>query len=422
MVQSAGRIVCMAGVLAVVCGALECLCWASGPGIEQSPWTMFLGQNDGPPGSLPDSYGENGAVQHEPVYLPAEFDPQEALVLSAGLLAQRYPPLLVQIVEALQGHTSVVGLVSDAQQREKAEKLLAAQKLLGRGVRLVEIPHNTLWIRDYGPIFFRFPDTHPGAYDAEYPEPGRRLDDAVPVKLAALFGASVFPLPMVLEGGNLLTNGRGLCLSTTAAVLRHGGPSATEASFRQVLYQSLGIESLVILEPLSGEPTGHVDMFACFTTPDTVVVAQCDAKEDPENAAILDRNAAVLAGCQTSAGPLRVVRIPLGPHKDGVWRSYTNVAFSNRLVLVPIYPATDPAGGTKALEIFSRALPGWKVMGIDASELIRAGGALRCVTLGVPAPTEARSLRAAVGHAFPLAGAHTPWAARSNPRGRLGEK
>ncbi len=338
--------------------------------------------------------------------VPADFEPMEALVLSAGLLAQQDPDLLAQMVEALHEQIRLVGLVSDGRQRQKVEKILADRKLLGRAIRLVEIPHNTLWIRDYGPIFFRLPDLHSAAYDAEYPDPRRRLDDVVPTRLAALFGASVFPLPMVLEGGNLLTNGQGLALTTQTAMLRQVGGYVSEASFRQLLSQHLGIDSLVILEPLHGEPTGHVDMFACFTGPDTVLVGQYDPKEDPENAALLDRNAAILAGCRTSAGPLRVIRIPMPGHRDGIWRTYTNVIFANRLLLVPTYPTADPTNTQRVLEIYRRLLAGWKVIGLDTSRLIPIGGGLRCITLGIPAPTPTGSVGAAIGSTPGLAWQH----------------
>lgn len=345
--------------------------------------------------------GEFSACSHWPlaqgVHLPAEFEPIEALVLPAGLLAQQHPDLLVQLVEALQNHVRLVGLVSSTCQRQAVEKFLAERKLPSRALRLLEIPYNTLWLRDYGPIFFRLADAYLAAYDAEYPDPHRRLDDAVPGRLAAVFGASVIPLPMVLEGGNLLSNGQGLGLTTSVAVFRQANGSASEASFGQLLYQHLGIDSVLILEPLAGEPTGHVDMFACFTAPDTVLIGQYDPKEEPANAALLDRNASLLAGCRIPSGRLRVVRIPMPPHQDGIWRTYTNVIFANRLLLVPIYPTADPLGSQRALEIYRRLLPGWKVVGIDSSRLIPSGGALRCISLGIPALSPAGSLEAAIG-------------------------
>ena len=402
------------GLLILLGGALVGLSWAGGE-VWAAGWDSrpvvgpFVWADSATPGPSAEEPRPEAGAPLRPrstapswAYLPAEFEPIEALVLPAGLLAQQAPDLLIQMFQALQEHTAVVGLVQDGRQRHKVEKLLAERNLGRRNLRLVEIPHDTLWLRDYGPIFFRFPDAHPGAYDAEYPDPRRRLDDAVPVRLAALFGISVFPLPMVLEGGNLLTNGQGLALTTQTAVLRHSGPSASEASLRQLLYQHLGIDTLVILEPLAGEPTGHVDMFACFTGPDTVLVGQYDPKEDPVNAAILDRNAALLVGCRTAGGPLRVIRLPMPSHRDRIWRTYTNVVFANRLLLVPTYPASDQAADQRALEIYRRLLPGWKVVGIDTSPLITLGGGLRCISLGIPAPTPNGTWGAALSTGFGL--------------------
>ena len=100
-----------------------------------------------------------------------------------------------------------------------------------------------------------------------------------------------------------------------------------------------------------------------------------------------NRNAQRLEGLPTPHGPLRVIRIPMPPHKDGNWRTYTNVVFANGALLVPVYRGVDRAGREKALELFARLLPGWQVIGIDCTTLIQGGGALRCISTGVPLDT-----------------------------------
>ena len=57
----------------------------------------------------------------------------------------------------------------------------------------------------------------------------------------------------------------------------------------------LGCDQTHFLETLEGERTGHIDLFAKFTQPDTVVLGRYDAATDPENAARMERNAARLA-------------------------------------------------------------------------------------------------------------------------------
>jgi agmatine deiminase len=132
-----------------------------------------------------------------------------------------------------------------------------------------------------------------------------------------------------------------------------------------------------------GESTGHVDMFATFTSPDTIVVGQFNPHFDAVNAQILDRNAEQLAQVRTRRGRLYVERMAMPHHHDGIWRTYTNVVYANRVVLVPVYPETDPDGSREALSLYSRLLPERKVVGINAENLSALGGALHCVVMNM---------------------------------------
>ena len=152
-----------------------------------------------------------------------------------------------------------------------------------------------------------------------------------------------------------------------------------------------GARQIVALEHLSGEGTGHIDMYACFTSPDTILVGEYDEFVDPDNAAALDRNAARLAEVPIGSGKLKVIRVPMPTNQDGVWRSFTNVIFANGTLLVPAYPDVDLSGGERALAIYCRLLPGWRVFGVDVSTMARHQGGLRCVTLYVPETGERES-------------------------------
>jgi len=92
-----------------------------------------------------------------------------------------------------------------------------------------------------------------------------------------------------------------------------------------------------------------------------------------------------LSQVRTRKGPLRVVRIPMPPHCNNIWRTYTNVVYANGVVLVPIYPSLDHAGRRRAFEIFSKELPTWKVVGVDATDIIEMDGALHCMTMNLGA-------------------------------------
>ncbi len=124
-------------------------------------------------------------------------------------------------------------------------------------------------------------------------------------------------------------------------------------------------------------------MFALFISRNTVVVGEYDPRVDPENAAILDRNADYLAKLQTSSGAMRVVRLPMPAHDDGIWRTYTNVIFANGALLVPIYDDADAMEQRQALSTYRELLPRWEIIGVNASRIIGSNGALHCISMNL---------------------------------------
>src|SRR5205085_2038342 len=131
--------------------------------------------------------------------------------------------------------------------------------------------------------------------DADYFRDDRADENLCPSELAPLLHLPVLQLPLTVEGGNILSNGRGICLTTTAFLERNAHRKLSNNEIGRAFKAAYGFEHVVALEPLRLEVTGHIDMFATFTAPDTVVVGQYDPGVDPVNAEVLDRNAAVLA-------------------------------------------------------------------------------------------------------------------------------
>jgi agmatine/peptidylarginine deiminase len=317
--------------------------------------------------------------------LPGEFERQGTIFLGCGELATFYPDLLADVVEAVRHRVDVAALVVNAEGGKEVSEILVARGLPADAVHYVEIPHETMWIRDYGPLFVRRDsDGQAVVVDADYERFSRPKDDNAPAVLASQFQLAAVRAPVSLEGGNLISNGRGLCLTTTTLLERNRERGCDEEHLRNLLRQFFGAGETVFLEPLSGEPTGHVDMFAVFTDPDTVVVGEYDPFVDPVNAAILDRNATRLSQVRGPDGRLHVVRIPMPPRQGENWRTYTNVVFANGMLLTPIYGHLDPQGERAATEIYRRLLPNWRVAGIDVSNLIANGGALHCISMNAP--------------------------------------
>lgn len=331
--------------------------------------------------------------------LPAEFESQAAIVLGCGEMVECYPEMLGEIVRRLRDRVDLLALVPHEACRKKVEHVLAAYGLPADAVEFATVPHNTMWTRDYGPFIVRQPNGTAALTDTIYVGADRDKDDLVPWWLGRSLSLPVVHVPLTLEGGNLLSNGRGLLLTTRKVFAKNAERGIDEAEVLRLLDQFYGARETVVLEPLQGESTGHVDMFAVFTAPRTVLVGQYDPALDPINAAILDRNAERLRRTLFDGLPLEVLRMPMPAAADGKYRTYTNAVFANGVLLVPQYGTRDPDGLALALDLYRRCLPGWRIETVDATKVIEMGGALHCMTLNLAEVRPVPALRAA---AWPL--------------------
>lgn len=265
------------------------------------------------------------------------------------------------------------------------DSLLVVNHLAGLDVVVMRTRVKSMWVRDFGPMTVT--DVQGRRSMVEFHSGERRahrFDDDLPAQLAIQLDLAILGNRLQVEGGDLVTNGRGLCVLSTRVVEDNAGYRDKEpAEIVQTVASMLGFENLIVVPPLVGESTGHVDMFCTFVAANQVVVGRYDTVADAENSVQLDLVAHDLAGQPTVTGPLQVIRIPMPDHNDGVWRSYTNVVFANGVVLVPIYPDYCPELDEQALALYRRLLPDRQIVGVDASQLVLVNGNLRCVTANV---------------------------------------
>ena len=319
-------------------------------------------------------------------YMPAEFQTQEFLLLAGAQLAELHPDVLVDILKAAASDVRIQILSGSADNRSLIETILTDNGLPFASVDILRLPILTMWLRDFAPVTVSDANGFRSMVDFHYRERrGNNLDDGVPAYLATGMGLNLMGSRMLAEGGDYLSNGQGLCLLSTRVINRNAhylemDPDQTMANFAALL----GFETLSMVPPLIGESTGHADMFCAFVKPNLVVIGSYDPAVDPENAAQLDQIVKGLEDFPTLEGPLRIERMPMPDHDDGVWRTYTNIVFANGVLLVPIYPDYCPDLDEAALAKYRRLLPNHRVVGIDASRLIKMNGALRCITMNVP--------------------------------------
>ena len=313
-----------------------------------------------------------------------EFEKCGALVLGFSELIQYHPKTLVDIVTALDDRIAIVGVVADESQHNQVLARLKESNAPTKNLDLVQVPAVGMWIRDYGPVFVRRQDGSFIVLDAEYIRMDHRADDWIPRYLAGYFKLPVIDIPLRLNGGNLLSNGEGWVFTTSQVISSNAKRGFDQMEVAQILSRYYGATDWMVFKPLSGEPTGHLDMFMTLVAPNIAVVGEFDPADDPDNARQLDAVAAQLAQAQTRSGSMKVVRIPMPSHEDGKWRSYTNVILANGTLLVPIYPDASLELDEQALKIYSELLPDRRIVPIDATTLIEKNGSLHCISINVP--------------------------------------
>ena len=205
-----------------------------------------------------------------------------------------------------------------------------------RCVGLSEVKLNTPWIRDYGPLQV-FDGSAVTWLDYAY-YPDRRLDDGLPGGLGDLFQVPVQSEIPHVDGGGLVSNGRGLCAMTDTSLADAGMHLQSHTELERFVAE-MGCNGLAVLPSLPEEQTGHADVIAQFLAPDVVAVADMsgDGEAAAQNAELLDLAVGALRRTANALGqPLRVVRVPM--HASGaVFYSYLNVV---RVATCCSYPIT----------------------------------------------------------------------------------
>jgi agmatine deiminase len=198
------------------------------------------------------------------------------------------------------------------------------------------------------------------------------------------------PRRIVLEGGAIDVDGQGTLLTTEECLLdgrQARNPELGRAGSEQMLSAELGIDKVLWLERgIAGDDTGgHVDDFARFVAPATVVLAQEKRNRDP-NHRVLEAARERLDGARDARGrKITVVRLPMPApiafNGQRLPASYANFYIGNESVLVPTF--NDPEDRV-ALGILAQLFPSREVVGVHALDLVLGLGTIHCSTQQEP--------------------------------------
>jgi agmatine deiminase len=323
----------------------------------------------------------------QPVRLPAQWEPMQAVILTFPVL---YPPLWnahAQMIEAISAAAEVQILTPSAMWARAVRFFL-----MGRGkadfgrIRWLHLPTDDIWVRDYGPFVGLDDAGQPVAVSAAFdplPNYPCERDNAMPEHWAAHHGIPLAALDLHTEGGNLWSDGAGTLIMSRQIYLSNADLSHDEIERR--LHCVFHFEKLIIAPRLLFEETGHIDLLLKLAAPDTILVA---APALGINDAPLRAAAQLMRRVTNAAGnPYQVIELPMPPLYLNwgvfpIWRSYTNALTINGRVLVPVFGArTDDT----ALRIYAATMPHHEIIPIDCAKTINGGGAAHCLTKEIPA-------------------------------------
>jgi agmatine deiminase len=313
---------------------------------------------------------------------------------------QPIPWVYCEIVRALARVETVHILVNDAAAETRARGMLGRSGANLGAVVFHHWPTNRIWTRDSGPIFVRNGEGALGITDwrfnawAKYAD--WQLDDALPARAAEWLGLpawqpSVHGERVVLEGGSIDTNGRGVLLTTEECLLspiQARNPDLDRGQLETVFHEYLGIDQVLWLNRgIAGDDThGHVDDIARFVDENTIVTVVEPNHEDENHEPLAENLDRLKAARNLRGEPFRVVTLPCPApvvfEGQRLPASYANFYIANKLVLVPT--CNDP-NDRIALNTLAALFPKHTVQGIHCGDFIWGLGALHCMTQQQPA-------------------------------------
>lgn len=267
----------------------------------------------------------------------------------------------------------------------------AARRGLPAGVELVEIPYETAWQRDSGPIVVVDRGGRRAGVDFAFNAWGGRfppwdLTAAAAGAILEHLGIERIPSDMVLEGGAITVDGEGTLITTEQCLLNpNRNPGMSRRDIEVELGRTLGIDTVIWLPyGITADlvTDGHVDAVCAYARPGVVLFQACDDPAHPD----FDRMAAnrrVLEATADAAGrTLEIVDLPTLPEPvDGLGVAYANIVLVNGAVILGV--GGDPAD-EEALGVLRAAFPDREVVAVGGTVFSYAGGGPHCTTMQIP--------------------------------------
>ncbi|HEV3041599.1 MAG TPA: agmatine deiminase family protein [Candidatus Angelobacter sp.] len=338
--------------------------------------------------------------------MPAEWEPHEATWIAwphnhsdwPGKF-EAIPWVYAEIVRHLSRVEVVNIIVASRNERSKAQRVLKSSNVDFERIKFHVWPTDRVWLRDSGPIFVRRETSKDSLattnwrFNAWAKYPDWKHDARLPELIAGYIGVEQFvpvrsdQMRVVLEGGSIDVNGKGLLLTTEECLLskiQQRNPGCSRRQLEKIFFDYLGIDQVIWLgRGIAGDDThGHVDDIARFVSSNTVVAVTESNRRDVTYRPLRDN----LRRLRNSNNKLKIVELPMPQpiffRGRRLPASYANFYIANGLVLVPTF---NDGNDRVALDILARLFPQREVVGIYCGDFIWGLGAIHCMTQQQPA-------------------------------------
>jgi len=249
----------------------------------------------------------------------------------------------------------VTTIVDNQVQEAQVRRLYTSGGVNLSNCNFLQVGHDSYWTRDYGPMFIATDDAIE-IVDFTYNRP-RYEDNKIPRELAGFINTNVHTMDLVHCGGNYMSDGVNVAVSTDLVWEENSSKSPDEIN--QIMKDYLGVSKYHVTDDPLGEYIKHVDCWGKFLDVDKVLIT-----EVPVGSPNYSKYEAIADYFenQTSAwgNKYQVFRV-LAANKE----PYTNSLILNDKVLVPV---TGSSGAdAAAIQVYKSAMPGYEVIGFAGS-------------------------------------------------------
>ena len=310
----------------------------------------------------------------------------------------------LELVAAIADDEPVMLMCSGEAQVDQFLSINSRRSTKLTNVKIVDIPTNDAWARDYAPTFLVNGETNEllgldwryNAWGGKYPpfdldqQASKRIcDHIVKVKPELGPGCSHHKMDFCIEGGAIEMGTGGMVLCTKSCALApNRNRKVTEAGIERMFFDHLAATSVVWLagDAITGDDTdGHIDQLARCTPGGAILYAWFDDDADPQHA-LLEGNLAdlkrglELLGKDNDLVPLPIPD-PITLEGQRLPASYCNFYITNKKVIVPQFgQPTDQ----DAIRIIAEQFPDRDTIGLNSANIAYGQGSFHCLTKQQP--------------------------------------